>query len=249
VENTTRRKNMKKMLAILLLVSAVVGMTIPAMAGAESQSDADNHADINVAQDASNYAAHTVAVSLDDAIQTNNIGTNVAASGSNTNAALAAFNAKANAKDATSGDAVSGDSGSGATSGEAENNGDSTQAAGDNNGDDTTQVAAAVPISGSATSDSTSGDANSGNANNAAGVIANSNTADASGNSMTTGNVDNTVAQINAIVQIVPVTINNDQTIRQRATVNNDQDATANPLAVAIETEFKDITAGDDLNI
>jgi hypothetical protein len=249
VENTIRRKNMKKMLAILLLVSAVVGMTIPAMAGAESQSDADNHADINVAQDASNYAAHTVAVSLDDATQSNGIGTNVAASGSNTNAALANFNADAKAKDAKSGDAVSGDSGSGATSGEAENNGDSTQAAGDNNGDDTTQVAAAVPISGAATSTSSTGPANSGNAVNAAGVLGNSNTADASRNSLTSGDVDNTVVQVNAIVQVVPVTINNDQTIRQRATVNNDQDAKANPLTVAIEQEFEDLTAGDDLNI
>ncbi len=94
---------MKKILAILLLVSAVV--TIPTMANAKAEPNSDT----------TNHATNVVAVSLDDARQSNSIGTNVAASGSNNNAAVANQNTEATAKNANTGDAKSksGDANSG----------------------------------------------------------------------------------------------------------------------------------------
>lgn len=214
---------MKKMLAILLLVSAVVGMTIPAMAEteAESQSDAVNTADTDIALDASNYAAHTVSVSLDVAAQSNNIGENLAISGDNANSADATFDADANAEDATSGEAESGGVGSGSAYAEDDD----------------------------ATSEAESGDATSGNAKNIAEVEDNSNVADASDNDMTTGNVDNVVVQVNAVVQIVPVEIYNDQTVTQDVSVDNHQHASSNPVTDAIETTETNTEYDADLDL
>lgn len=228
---------MNKILALLLMVSVVAGMTLPAMAdtsvsAGSSSEGGDNKLKIANAQDASNYAANSVSVVVNAAPQSNYIGKNIAASGSNANGAVAAFEGKAKAEDAYSGDATSGGSGSGATSGDAKNkNVGITQDAQDELPLNTATVDA---LTGNAKSESETGDADSGNAKNEAEVEDNTNTASADHNHLSTGKVNNDLTQFNIQKQITPVIINNDQKVKQQITVKDiDQEANSKALTIA----------------
>jgi hypothetical protein len=247
VENTTRRKNMKKILAILLMVSVVAGMTLPAMAKTEAISTSSggaNTKNIDVDLDGSNYAAHTVAVTLNTAPQTNNIHDVLAASGDNTNGAVSTLAASAKAEDAKSGTAASGSSGSGAaTSGGAGASVDKVKLGEDNDGDVDANPEAET---GNAKSESETGDAYTGDATNVAKVSGNENEAEANGNHLKSGNVDNDVKQLNIIKQITPVYISNDQKLIQKVYIDDYQDASSNPVTVAKSKDRKtEITKTD----
>jgi hypothetical protein len=247
VENTTRRKNMKKILAILLMVSVVAGMTLPAMATTEAVSTSSGGANtktINVDLDGSNYAAHTVAVTLNTAPQTNNLHDVLAASGDNTNGAVATFAGSAKAEDATSGTAASGSSGSGAaTSGGAGASVDKVKLDEDNDVDANLEAE-----TGDAKSESETGEAETGDATNVAKVSGNENEAKANGNYLRSGSADNDVKQLNIIKQITPVYISNDQKLVQKVIIPSSdyQDASSNPVTVAKSTDKKtEITKTD----
>jgi hypothetical protein len=247
VENTTRRKNMKKILAILLMVSVVAGMTLPAMAKTEAVSTSSggaNTKNIDVDLDGSNYAAHTVAVTLNVGSQNNNLHDVLAASGDNTNGAVSTLAASAKAEDATSGTAASGSSGSGAaTTGGAGASVDKVKA-----NDDSSASADPEAETGNAKSESETGDASTGDATNVAKVSGNENQADANGNHLKSGNADNDVKQLNIIKQITPVYISNDQKLVQKVIIPSSdyQDASSNPVTVAKSTDKKtEITKTD----
>ena len=238
-------KNMKKILALLLMLSVVAGMTLPAMAKAEAEPNSNGGTtagDVNVELTGSNYAAHSVSVSLYAEPQTNNLHDVLAASGSNTNGAVATFDASAKANDATSGTAASGGSGSGAaTSGDAIASVDKVKAGEDNQGDPSANPEAET---GNAKSTSETGDASTGDATNVAKVSDNENKASANNNDLQTGNVDNEVKQLNLIKQITPIDISNDQQLTQKVKVYSVQDASSNPETIAKEKKT-DITTGD----
>ncbi len=227
---------MKKILAVLLMLSVVAGMTLPAMAKAEAESNSNGGTtagDLKIDQDASNYAAHSVSVKLDAGSQTNNIGTNVAASGDNTNGAAAKFDGSAKAKDADSGKAKSGSSESEAESGGAGASVDDIK----HNHDDVKANPEAE--TGKAKSESETGDANSGDATNVAKVSDNENEASANHNDLTSGNVDNDITQLNTITQITPIKIDNDQELKQKADVFSVQDASSDPYQETIAKDKK----------
>jgi hypothetical protein len=245
VENTTRRKNMKKILALLLIVSVVAGMTLPAMAKTEAVSTSSGGANtktINVDLDGSNYAAHTVAVTLNTAPQTNNLHDVLAASGDNTNGAVATFAGSAKAEDATSGTAASGSSGSGAaTSGGAGASVDKVKLDEDNDVDANLEAE-----TGDAKSESETGEAETGDATNVAKVSGNENEAKANGNYLRSGSADNDVKQLNIIKQITPVYVSNDQKLIQKVYIDDYQDASSNPVTVAKSKDRKtEITKTD----
>jgi hypothetical protein len=234
---------MKKILALLLMLSVVAGMTLPAMAKAEAESNSNGGTtagDLNIDQDASNYAAHSVSVSLYAEPQTNSIGDIIGASGDNTNGAVATWAGSAKAEDANSGKATSGSSGSGATSGSA---GASVDDIKDNHDDVNANPEAET---GNAKSESDTGDANSGDATNVADVSNNENEASANFNDLTSGNVDNHITQLNTITQITPIRIDNDQKLTQKANVLSVQDASSDPYQLTIAKDKKtEITKTD----
>ncbi len=238
---------MKKIMALLLMVSVVAGMTLPAMATAgtsagSSSNGGANTLDMDNSQTASNYAAHSVSVTLVAAPQTNNIDKNIAASGSVANGAIATFDGKAKAEDATSGSGVSGNSGSGAaTSGSAGASVDKVKA-----NDDSSASANPEAETGNAKSTSKTGSVDTGDATNTANVQGNSNSADANGNLLASGNVDNQITQFNVQKQITPVYISNDQKVKQSIKVDDiSQDASSNPVTKAIS---KPITTTTNTN-
>jgi hypothetical protein len=240
---------MKKILAILLMVSVVAGMTLPAMATTEAVSTSSGGANtktINVDLDGSNYAAHTVAVTLNVGSQNNNLHDVLAASGDNTNGAVATFAGSAKAEDATSGTAASGSSGSGAaTSGGAGASVDKVKLGEDNDGNVDANPEAET---GNAKSESETGDASTGGAANVAGVSGNENQADANGNHLMSGNADNAVNQLNIIKQITPIDISNDQKLVQKVIIPSSdvQDASSSPVTVAKSFDKKtEITKTD----
>jgi hypothetical protein len=241
VENTTRRKNMKKIMALLLMVSVVAGMTLPAMAtdgtsAGSSSNGGANTLNMDNSNTASNYAAHSVSVTLVAAPQTNNIGKNIAASGDNTNGAVATLAAAAKAEDAASGSGASGSSGSGAaTSGDASAGVDKVKA-----NDDSSASADPEAETGSAKSISKTGEVDTGDATNVAKVEDNRNSADANGYLLLSGSVDNYITQINVQKQITPVYISNDQEVKQSIKVEDvSQDANSEPVTIAKSKEKK----------
>ncbi len=234
---------MKKIMALLLMVSVVAGMTLPAMAtdgtsAGSSSNGGANTLDMDNSNTASNYAAHSVSVTLVAAPQTNNIGKNIAASGDNTNGAVATLAAAAKAEDATSGTAASGSSGSGAaTTGGAGASVDKVKLGEDNDGNVDANPEAET---GNAKSESETGDASTGDATNVAKVADNSNSADANGNLLASGSVDNYITQINVQKQITPVYISNDQEVKQSIKVDDvSQDANSEPVTIAKSKEKK----------
>ncbi len=238
---------MKKMLVLLLMVSVVAGMTLPAMAtdGADASAGSSSNGGTNTLaitnnQDASNYAANSVSVELNAAPQSNYLGKNIAASGGNTNGAVAAFDANAIAKDANSGAAVSGDATSNdATSGGASAGVDKVKVGEDNHGDVGANPEAET---GDAKSIAKTGDAYTGNAKNVAKVSDNLNSASANDNSQTSGDVNNIVTQFNVQKQITPVYISNDQKVKQTLVVKDvNQDASSNPETIATSDKKIDV--------
>ena len=242
---------MKKMLVLLLMVSVVAGMTLPAMAtdghGADASAGSSSNGGANTVhidndQDASNVASNSVSVELNAAPQSNFIGKNLVASGSNTNGAVAAQDANAIAKNANSGAAVSGDAtADDATSGGAGAGVDKVKVGEDNHG-----IVDANPeaVTGDAKSIAKTGDAYSGDAKNIAKVEGLNNNADANA-LQASGDVNNYVTQVNVQKQITPVYISNDQKVKQTLVVKDiDQDASSNPETTA--TSDKDITTDID---
>lgn len=228
---------MKKIMALLLMVSVVAGMTLPAMAtdgtsAGSSSNGGTNKLDMDNSNTASNYAAHSVSVTLVAAPQTNNIGKNIAASGSVANGAIATLDGSAKAEDATSGSGASGSSGSGAaTSGGAGASVDKVKLGEDNDGNVDANPEAET---GNAKSTSKTGEVETGDATNVAKVSDNSNSADANGNLLASGNVDNHITQFNVQKQITPVYISNDQKVKQSIKVEDiSQDANSNPVTIA----------------
>lgn len=228
---------MKKILVLLLMISVVAGMSLPAMADTSTSAGSSseggvNKLDIDNTETASNYAANTVNVVLNAAPQSNYIGKNIAASGSATNGAVATFEGKAEAEDANSGAAVSGGSGSGkAISGGAGASVDKVKV-GENNHDDVEVNPEAE--TGDAKSESETGDADSGNAENDAEVEDNTNKASADHNHLSTGKVYNDIDQVNVQKQIAPVIIKTDQKVKQNIVIKDiDQEANSDAKTIA----------------
>lgn len=222
---------MKKILALLLMVSVVAVITLPAMAtdgaskgvsaiSSSNGGNANQNFDVDVS--GSNTAAHTVNVALTVEPQTNWIGKNIAASGNVDNAALADFDATATADDATSGQANGNANAGAAISGSAENeNKDVKKASVDADAETGKAVSAADT------------DANTGDAVSAAKVNDNTNTAKANDNTLKSGNVNNDIYQTNIVKQITPIDINADQKLVQKVKVFGIQDASSYPVTVA----------------
>ncbi len=229
---------MKKILTLLLMVSVVAGMTLPAMATDEashgvsagsSSNGGTNGQDFDTAVTGSNYAAHTVNVALTVEPQTNIVGKQVGVSGDNVNGAVADFDAAALAGDATSG-AANGGAGSGtAVSGGAGASNDKVKVGEDNEGDVNANPEAET---GKAVSVA-DGYAKSGKALSIAKVADNDNIAKANDNELTSGNVDNNIDQTNVVKQITPIDINADQKLIQKVKVFGIQDASSNPVTIA----------------
>ena len=223
---------MKKILTLLLIVSVVAGMTLPAMASEESHgvsagsssNGGTNGQDFDTGVTGSNIASTTVNVVLTVEPQTNNVGEVLGASGDNINGAVADQDAIAKADDATTGQANSGGAGSGATSGEAENNHVNAEDSEDG-----------VPVSADsvAVSVAKTGEAETGDALSIAKASDNDNTAKANDNTLTSGDVNNNVIQVNKVVQIAPVEVKNNQLLVQKVKVGGFQDASSNPIVVA----------------
>ncbi len=250
---------MKKILVLLLMVSVVAGMTLPAMAtdggnsGASAGSSSNggtNKQEIDTDVTGANTATHTVNVVLTVEPQTNMVGKQIGTSGDNVNGAVADFDAIAKADDANSGNAVSGGAGSGATSGNAENENTKIKPCcqGENgeNGGSGTSVEAET---GKAVSVAKTGEAETGDALSIAKVSGNENKASADDNLLKSGKVDQNIDQTNVVKQITPIEINNDQKLIQKVKVDGYQDASSNPIVVAKQKKDLDLDLDLDFDI
>lgn len=204
---------MNKILVAILLVSAAIGMAMPAMANpfqdsmqSSAASNWKNIGPINVA--GTNTIANTVTQTLTSTGAQGNTFTGdvLAGSGDAINGAANALTATATSGGATSGGAGSG----GATSGGAGNTDTMTDgSASDHSG-----------VSGSASTDATSGDAKSeaktGSAHSGEAEVKDMDQhATANGNTVFSGDAKNKVVQINKVSQDASTVIKNDQKLIQ----------------------------------